>query len=81
MFCLRVSQYQYPDQEEDLALSGKLQVLTDIMIEDGTETMVEAVLGAVIEGNLERFGINLTAVLATISTAQLSAAVVKVRDF
>ena len=35
----------------------------------------QAALGAVIEGNLEIFGINLIAVPATINTSQLSAAV------
>ena len=54
-----VSPSEYPDQEENLDMSGKLQVFTDIDVRDGTQPMVEAVLGAVIEGKLERFAINL----------------------
>ena len=51
---LIVSSSEYPDQEENLAMSGKLQLFTDIDVRDGTQPMVEAVLGAVIEGKLER---------------------------
>ena len=75
---LRVSRSVHPDQEENLRMSGKLQVFTDIRIDDGTRNMVEATLTAFIEGHVERCYINLTRVPDTIDISLLAAAVIKV---
>ena len=75
-----VSRSLFPDQEENLATSRKLGVVSDIMLEEGTKPMVDAVLGAVSEGQLSRFFIHLSRVPATTDTALLSRAVTRVRD-
>ena len=78
---LKVSLSQYPDQEHNLARSRKAAVVPVIEITDGTESMMESVLAAVTEGNVEYLDIQIGRITGTIDPRLLCQAVTKVKRF
>ena len=67
----------HPDQREALGHSRKAAVVPDIKIEFGTKHMVESVLEAVHQGQLEKLELHLTNIPTSVDWGLLSRAVTK----
>ena len=77
---LRVDFTLHPDQREALGHSRKAAVVPDINIRFGTKHMVEFVLEAVHQGQLEKLELHLTNIPTSVDWGLLSRAVTKAQE-